>query len=102
MLLRHQGPWYDLAEKRYKCKSFAIDLHLPPDKNDPRLIEGDATDMPFDDESISKIALHSAYEMFENEADINLIKEANRVLTGGKNGYNTSLYGSSLPYSVQS
>ena len=76
------SPWYDLAEKRYKCKSFAVDLHLPP-KNDPRLIECDATNMLFDDESISKIALHCAYEMFENDADINLIKEANRVITGG-------------------
>jgi hypothetical protein len=66
------SPWYDLSEKRYKCKSFAVDLHLPPDKNDSRLIECDATDMPFDDESISKIALHCAYEMFENDADINL------------------------------
>jgi hypothetical protein len=28
--------------------------------------------MPFTDESISKIALHCAYEMFENDADINL------------------------------
>ena len=77
------SPWYDLAEKRYKCKSFAVDLHLPPDKNDSRLIECDATDMPFDDESISKIALHCAYEMFENDADINQIKEANRVLIRG-------------------
>ena len=77
------SPWYDLAEKRYKCKSFAVDLHLPPGKNDSRLIECDATDMPFDDGGISKIALHCAYEMFENDADTNLIKEANRVLTGG-------------------
>jgi hypothetical protein len=77
------SPWYDLAEKRYKCKNFAVDLHLPPAKNDPRLIECDATNMPFDDESISKIALHCAYEMFENDADINRIEEANRVLTGG-------------------
>ncbi|RJS78986.1 hypothetical protein CW713_08880 [Methanophagales archaeon] len=76
------SPWYDLAERRYKCKSFAVDLHLPP-KNDSRLIECDATNMPFDDESISKIALHCAYEMFENDADINLIKEANRVLSWG-------------------
>ncbi len=39
----------------------------------------------FDNESISKIALHCAYEMFENDADINLINEANRVLRkGGK------------------
>lgn len=78
------SPWYDLAENRYKCKSFAVDLHLPPDKNDPRLIECDATNMPFDDESISTIALHCAYEMFENDADINLIKETNRVLNRGK------------------
>lgn len=78
------SPWYDLSEKRYNCRTFAVDLHLPF-KNDPRLIECDATDMPFDNESISKIALHCAYEMFENDADINLINEANRVLRkGGK------------------
>jgi len=79
-----RSPWYDLAEKRYKCRSFAVDLHLSP-KNDPRLIECNAIDTPFSDESTSKIALHCAYEMFENDADTNLIKEANRVLKpGGK------------------
>jgi acetylornithine deacetylase/succinyl-diaminopimelate desuccinylase-like protein len=49
-----------IDNEKIKCKSFAVDLHLPPDKNDPRLIECDATNMPFDDESISKIALHCA------------------------------------------
>lgn len=79
------SPWYDLAEKRYKCKSYAVDLHLPHDKTDSRLIECNATNMPFADRSISKIALHCAYEMFENDADTNFIKEANRVLsTRGK------------------
>lgn len=77
--------FYDQAEKNYGCKSFAVDLHLPKNIKDPRLIECDATDMPFEDNSISKIALHCAYEMFENDADINLIKEASRLLRpGGK------------------
>ena len=75
--------FYDQAEKIYGCKSFAVDLHLPTNIKDPRLIECDATDMPFEDKSISKMALHCAYEMFENDADINLIKEAGRVLSSG-------------------
>ncbi|MFC2066193.1 methyltransferase domain-containing protein [Chloroflexota bacterium] len=75
------SPWYDLSEKRYQCKSFAVDLHLPRGKTDSRLIQCDATNMPFADGSISKIALHCAYEMFENEADTDFIKETNRVLS---------------------
>jgi len=78
------SPWYDLAEKRYRCKSYAVDLHLPRNKTDSRLIKCDATSMPFTDGSISKMALHCAYEMFENDADTNFIKETNRVL--GKGG----------------
>ena len=73
--------FYDQAEKVYGCKSFAVDLHLPTNIKDPRLIECDATNMPFEDKSISKMALHCAYEMFENDADIDLIKEAGRVLS---------------------
>ncbi len=80
------SPWYELAENQYGCKSFAIDLHFPAGtKDDPKFIECDATKMPFENGSISKIALHCAFEMFENDADINLIKEAERVLApGGK------------------
>ena len=74
---------------------------MPPDKNDPRLIECDAISMPFDDESISKIALHCAYEMFENDADINLIKEANRVLKPGGKMVIIPLYMAHL-YHIQS
>jgi SAM-dependent methyltransferase len=78
------SPWYDMAGKRYKCKSYAIDLRLPKNNTDPRLIQCDATRMPFAEGSVTKMALHCAYEMFENDADTNLIKEANRVL--GKGG----------------
>jgi len=74
------SPYYDQAEKKYKCKSYAVDLHLPANREDPRLIECDATDMPFEDGSISKMALHCAFEMFENDADIRFLKEASRVL----------------------
>ena len=78
------SPWYHLSEKMYKCRGFAVDFHLPKKMNSG-LIECDATAMPFDNENISKIALHCAFEMFENNADTNLIKEANRVLAlGGK------------------
>jgi len=72
--------WYELSEKYYKCRSFAVDFLLPPDKNDPRLIACDATNMPFEDESITRMALHCALEVFENDDDINLVKEAARVL----------------------
>ncbi|MFC1920725.1 class I SAM-dependent methyltransferase [Chloroflexota bacterium] len=77
------SPWYELSEKYYKCSSYAVDLLLPPDKNDPRLIQCDATSMPFEDGSITRMALHCALEMFENEDDTNLVKEAARVLKPG-------------------
>ncbi len=79
------SPWYDLSEKYYGCHSYAVDLLLPPDKNDPRLIECDATNMPFENESVTKMAIHCALEVFENDDDVNLVKEAIRVLkTGGR------------------
>ncbi|MFC2005134.1 methyltransferase domain-containing protein [Chloroflexota bacterium] len=95
------SPWYDLVEKRYKCKSFAVDLNFPK-KDDPRLIECDATNMPFDDETIAKIALHCAYEVFENDTDIKLVKEANRVLIRGGKMVILPLYMNSSYYILSS
>jgi ubiquinone/menaquinone biosynthesis C-methylase UbiE len=76
------SPFYDLVEKKYRCRCFAIDLNAPK-TGDSRFIQCNATNMPFENASISKMALHCAFEMFENDDDINFIKEANRVLRPG-------------------
>ena len=96
------SPWYDLVEKMYRCNTFAVDLHFPADRHDSRLIECDATSMPFDDGSISKIALHCAYEMFENDADTNFIREAGRVLKSGGKIIILPLYMSDFYYILSS
>lgn len=78
------SPWFEIAERMYGCKTYALDLTFPKGINE-RNIGADATAMPLPEGFASKIALHCAYEMFEGNADIDFIAEAKRVLSlGGK------------------
>lgn len=48
-------------------------------------IGGDASSMPFDDNSVDAITLHCAFEHFEGRTDVKFLAEAQRVLKkGGK------------------
>ena len=76
------SPWHQIAERLYGCKAYALDKTYPPGINNG-IIGADATKMPLPDNSINKIALHCAFEMFEGDADIRLLPEAFRVLAKG-------------------
>jgi len=78
------SPWFEIAERMYGCKAYALDLSFPKGINGKK-IGADATAMPLPDGFATKMTLHCAYEMFEGDADSRLIPEAERVLVlGGK------------------
>ena len=68
----------------YGCKVYRQDLEFPEGIHG-NVIGGDASNMPLEDESATKMALHCSFEHFEKNSDIEFIIEANRVLCkGGK------------------
>lgn len=73
------SPWFEIAERIYGCKAYALDLSYPMGINGKK-IGADATAMPLTENFATKIALHCAYETFEGDADSRLIPEAERVL----------------------
>lgn len=73
------SPWFEMAERMYGCTAYALDLAFPEGINDKK-IGADATRMPLPEGFATKMALHCAYEMFEGDADIRLLPEAERVL----------------------
>ena len=77
------SPWFEIVERMYGCKAYALDLAFPKGINGKK-IGADATAMPLPDGFATKMALHCAYEMFEGDADMRLLPEAYRVLAGGK------------------
>lgn len=76
------SPWFEIAERMYGCKAYALDLAFPKGINGKK-IGADATAMPLPNGFATKLALHCAYEMFEGDSDIRLLPEAYRVLAGG-------------------
>jgi len=78
------SPAPDIYHRLYGCRSYRQDL-IFPDGVHGDTIGGDAGHMPVQDGFATKMALHCAFEMFEQDSDIRFIKEANRVLAkGGK------------------
>lgn len=73
-----------IYQKIYGCKVYKQDLGAPEGIHG-NLIGGDAGSMPVRDGFFTKMGLHCSLEHFENDSDINFIKEAGRVLKkGGK------------------
>jgi len=73
------SPWFNIAERLYSCKAYALDLSFPAGIHG-KMIGADATNMPIPEGFATKMALHCAYEMFEGDADIRLLPETKRVL----------------------
>ena len=69
-------------ERIYKCRVLRQDLEYETGINS-RVIGGSAGNMPLESGSITKMALHCSLEHFEGDEDINLIREAERVLAIG-------------------
>jgi len=77
------SPVPEIYHQLYGCKTYRQDLAFPKGI-DNNVIGGNAADMPLKNNFADKMALHCSFEHFEGNADINFIKEANRVLK--KNG----------------
>jgi SAM-dependent methyltransferase len=78
------SPLPDMLPRLYGCQSYRQDLVYPAGTHG-MVIGGNAAALPVPDEFADHMALHCSYEHFENESDIEFIKEANRVLKpGGK------------------
>jgi SAM-dependent methyltransferase len=78
------SPMKEIIRNMYGAQTFGMDLAFPPGVNGDT-IGCDAGDTKLDDESISKMSLHCAFEHFANGADTRFVKEAGRILKpGGK------------------
>ncbi len=70
----------EYIEKTFGCKAYRQDLYYLQEGINGRDIGGDATNLPFPNASITKLALFNSFEHFEENKDIALILEAERVL----------------------
>jgi len=78
------SPTPGIYHKLYGCTVYRQDLAFPEGLHG-NTIGGDAASMPLENEFASKLALHCSFEHFENDSDMNFVREAGRVLKrGGK------------------
>jgi hypothetical protein len=80
------SPWARLLREKRGIKAFAIDLEVPEAYRSLEYYsQQDATATEFSESSIQAASLQCAYEMFRDEDDVMLIKEAARIMSpGGK------------------
>jgi len=76
------SPFPGIVEDLIGCTVYRQDLSYPHGIFGKR-IGGNAADLPLDDDSVSKMTLHCAFEHFEGDSDTKLIHEAARVLSVG-------------------
>jgi hypothetical protein len=90
--LQHEDIYIDVASSNspaptiyrelFGCTVYRQDLSYP-DGISGNVIGGDAAHMPIRNDFATKMALHCSFEHFEQNADVEFIKEAGRVLRGG-------------------
>lgn len=81
------SPWAKVLRERLGIEAYAIDLEMACKEYEslPYYEKMDATQMEFEDSSVSGMSLQCAYEMFAGDSDIRFINEVSRVLKrGGK------------------
>jgi SAM-dependent methyltransferase len=82
------SPFPEIAHSIHGCDVWSNDLKFPESihrKDWHTKLGGDACQLPIADSFFDLVVLHCALEMFEGEGDINLIREAERILNpGGK------------------
>jgi len=76
------SPVPQIYEALYGCRAFAQDLLYPEGVQGNR-IGGDASRMPVAANFASKLALHCAFEHFEEDSDVRFLREVERVLRPG-------------------
>ena len=78
-------PFTFFVRDKIGCQVYRQDLYYMEPGINGEDVGGDATDLPFGDGTLSKMALHNSFEHFEDGADTQFIIEAQRVLRpGGK------------------
>ena len=85
------SPYHEIISKLYSCTSYRQDMIYPLGVHD-FMIGGNATELPFEDNSINWMTLHCSFEHFENEDDSKFIVEAIKKLTLGGKLYIAPLY----------
>ncbi len=80
------SPWAMLLRLNAGVQSFALDVNLRPPYDRLQYYRPEnAVKTSFQDSSVRGISLHCAYEVFEGNDDIDLLKELGRILQpGGK------------------
>lgn len=86
-----QGVAAQVYERLYGVRPLVQDLAYEPGMHGNR-IGGDAANLPLEDASVDAIALHCAFEHFENDSDSRLIGELGRVLKPGGRAVIIPLY----------
>lgn len=80
------SPFPEIVHSAYGCDVWSNDLIFPRGihrKDWHTQVGGDACQLPVDDNFFDLAVLHCALEMFEDKADIGLIKEVERILKPG-------------------
>ena len=78
-------PFAFFLRDKIGCRVYRQDLYYLEPGVHGEDVGGDATDLPFGDGALSKMALHNSFEHFEGDADFRFIVESQRVLkVGGK------------------
>ena len=95
------SPWYAIAPRLYGCEAYALDLNYPAGVHGHE-IGADATATGLPDGFATKISVHCAFEMFENDADIRFLREAARLLRRGGKAVIVPLYMHHRLYYVES
>jgi SAM-dependent methyltransferase len=76
------SPTADIYRRMYGCEVYRQDIEYPVGMHE-NVIGGDAGDLPLNNGSVSKMALHCSFEHFELDSDMRFIREAGRVLRKG-------------------
>lgn len=76
------APLYEIAARLYGVVSYAQDIMFPEGIHGP-MIGCDACSLPFEVNSIDALSAACSIEHFENDGDIKLFKEVERVLRPG-------------------
>lgn len=78
------SPWARLLREQRRLQAYAIDLTVAsPFRGLPYYHAENATRTSFADASVLAMSLQCAYEMFEGDDDVGLLREAARILSAG-------------------
>lgn len=74
--------WASMLRKEHGIDAWSLDLTGSSNAKE-HFIQADATNTPFDDNSVDGVSIQSALELFPGDTDSRFIKECARILRGG-------------------